>query len=72
MSKKKSPFVEKRARMAMHAVRIYPAYDGCALRASIVDLMTDLLHLAERKKCCPHLLMATAVIHYSEEQEDNE
>jgi len=40
---------KQRGGRALKAVKAYPAYDQYDLRSSIVDLMTDLFHLIERK-----------------------
>jgi hypothetical protein len=40
---------KQRGARALNAVKTYGAYDGYDLRAGIVDLVADLLHLADRK-----------------------
>ena len=40
---------KQRGARALKAVKTYPAYDPYDLRSSIVDLIADLLHLADHE-----------------------
>lgn len=56
---------------AMEAVKRYPMYDKGDIQSSIVDLLTDLLHLAAKRKLNTSEILVQVTRHYDEERKEN-
>lgn len=64
---KESKIMKLRTVSAMEAVKRYPAYSKGDLKGSIVDLITDCLHLARKKNLDYADIVERALQHYAAE-----
>ena len=62
----------QRAKQALRAVRAYPTFEAEDLESSIVDLVADLLHLANNQNFVPADICQIATDHYVAEMEEEE
>lgn len=58
----------RRVRRAKAAVKAYPVYDKYDILASVVDLLTDLLHYAEDQRLDVNEIIESAKSHFQEER----
>jgi hypothetical protein len=59
---------EERAQRAEAAIAAYPGGDPEDLTATIVDLVTDLMHLAHLNNIDPDDVAQLAAVHFDEER----
>jgi hypothetical protein len=67
MATKETYIMKLRTVCALQAVKRYPAYSRADLQGSIVDLITDCLHLARKKNLDYAEVVESAIQHYAAE-----
>ena len=70
MMAKESKMMRLRTVSAMEAVKRYPCYDKYDVQSSIVDLLADLLHLANKRNYNTSEILVRATQHFDAERKE--